>query len=360
MLETPATAAPRRYLRERLAARARATATARRRCRAELRRAVARARADGVYDPDALGAALGALLRIPPPVDLSHLATPRVSVAERLAHLRGLLRRGRFTFDEAVAGADRMTVAVTLFALLELYKRARRPGSRPSRSARSRSKAGSSRPGSGWHERAGSASSRRCCSSRPSRSRSRTCADAPRRSSEDEVARGAGRAARALRLEGRGAGAARGRRRLDAGHPSGRRGGRPAAAGPAAHAAADARPRPRRWRSSPTCSRSRGPRSPASAASNSESATATLLERGLIEEAGRSQFGAVLYRTTPLFLKLFGLQSLERAARGRAVGPVARGAGRAARPPAARRRGARGHADHRLKLVVNLLRRACV
>jgi segregation and condensation protein B len=43
---------------------------------------------------------------------------------------------------------------------------------------------------------------------------------------------------------------------------------------------------------------------------NSDSATATLLERGLIEEAGRSQFGAVLYRTTPLFLKLFGLGAL--------------------------------------------------
>jgi len=43
----------------------------------------------------------------------------------------------------------------------------------------------------------------------------------------------------------------------------------------------------------------------------SDSAAATLLERGLIEEHGRSQFGAVLYRTTPLFLKLFGLQSLE-------------------------------------------------
>jgi segregation and condensation protein B len=43
---------------------------------------------------------------------------------------------------------------------------------------------------------------------------------------------------------------------------------------------------------------------------NSESATATLVERGVIEEAGRSQFGAVLYRTTPLFLKLFGLQAL--------------------------------------------------
>jgi segregation and condensation protein B len=30
----------------------------------------------------------------------------------------------------------------------------------------------------------------------------------------------------------------------------------------------------------------------------------------VIEEAGRSQFGAVLYRTTPLFLKLFGLQAV--------------------------------------------------
>jgi segregation and condensation protein B len=43
----------------------------------------------------------------------------------------------------------------------------------------------------------------------------------------------------------------------------------------------------------------------------SDSATGTLLERGLIEESGRSQFGAVLYRTTPLFLKLFGLGSLD-------------------------------------------------
>jgi segregation and condensation protein B len=43
----------------------------------------------------------------------------------------------------------------------------------------------------------------------------------------------------------------------------------------------------------------------------SESATAALTERGLIEESGRSQFGAVLYRTTPLFLKLFGLRTTD-------------------------------------------------
>jgi segregation and condensation protein B len=43
---------------------------------------------------------------------------------------------------------------------------------------------------------------------------------------------------------------------------------------------------------------------------SSDSAAATLLERGLIEESGRSQFGAVLYRTSELFLKLFGLNAV--------------------------------------------------
>src|SRR6202011_1467913 len=78
---------------------------------------------DGSQDPSVLGEAIGRLLLSPPAVSVSHIAMPRVTVAERLAHLRGLLRRGAFSFEEAVRGADRMTVAVTLFALLELYKR---------------------------------------------------------------------------------------------------------------------------------------------------------------------------------------------------------------------------------------------
>jgi segregation and condensation protein B len=41
---------------------------------------------------------------------------------------------------------------------------------------------------------------------------------------------------------------------------------------------------------------------------NADSPVASLLDRGLIEESGRSSFGAVMYRTTTLFLKLFGLQ----------------------------------------------------
>jgi len=78
--------------------------------------------AAAVYDPRRLGAALGGLLRVPPPVNLEHVTVPTITVAERLEHLRGLLRRGGCTFDDAIRGADRVTVAVTLFALLELYK----------------------------------------------------------------------------------------------------------------------------------------------------------------------------------------------------------------------------------------------
>ncbi len=75
-----------------------------------------------VYRPQQLGGALGSLLRMPEAVRLDHLTIPRVSVAERLVHLRTLLKRGACTFSEAVRDADRVTVCVTLFALLELYK----------------------------------------------------------------------------------------------------------------------------------------------------------------------------------------------------------------------------------------------
>ena len=73
-------------------------------------------------DADLLGRALGGLLRVPPAPDLTHLRAPRVPVSDRLGVLRRLLRAGRFSFERAVDGSDRMTVAVTLYALLELYK----------------------------------------------------------------------------------------------------------------------------------------------------------------------------------------------------------------------------------------------
>ena len=62
---------------------------------------------------------------------------------------------------------------------------------------------------------------------------------------------------------------------------------------------------------------------------NAESAAATLLERGLVEEAGRSQFGAVLYRTSELFLRLFGLSSLDELPDARGLRSLARARGRA-------------------------------
>jgi segregation and condensation protein A len=76
-----------------------------------------------IWNPASLGRSLGGLLALPAKIDLRHLGNPRVTVGERIAHLRGLLRRAAAVdFDDAVDGADRMTVAVTLFALLELYK----------------------------------------------------------------------------------------------------------------------------------------------------------------------------------------------------------------------------------------------
>jgi len=45
---------------------------------------------------------------------------------------------------------------------------------------------------------------------------------------------------------------------------------------------------------------------------SSESAVQTLAERGVIEESGRSRFGAAIFRTTELFERLFGLAGLEQ------------------------------------------------
>ena len=78
--------------------------------------------ATAVYDPNRLAQAIGQMLVLPPEVDVRHIPVSKVTVADRLAVLRKLLRRGSFNFDEAVRDADRVTVAVTLFSLLELYK----------------------------------------------------------------------------------------------------------------------------------------------------------------------------------------------------------------------------------------------
>lgn len=86
-------------------------------------RRVAVEAASAVYDPERLGAALGDLLVVPPPVDLSHIR-PTVSLERRLRALRDALSgRPSIDFDEQFGGEDRLTQAVTLFALLELYRK---------------------------------------------------------------------------------------------------------------------------------------------------------------------------------------------------------------------------------------------
>jgi segregation and condensation protein A len=75
------------------------------------------------YEPDRLAAALGDLLRVPPTPDTSHIR-PTVSLDRRLRALREVLaQRDHFDFDEAFGSEDRLTQAVTLFALLELHKK---------------------------------------------------------------------------------------------------------------------------------------------------------------------------------------------------------------------------------------------
>jgi segregation and condensation protein A len=89
----------------------------------ELRR-VALDAAKPSYEPDLLASAIGDLLRIPPEPDTTHIR-PTVSLEKRLRVLRELLtaRGTSIDFDETFGGEDRLTQAVTLFALLELHKR---------------------------------------------------------------------------------------------------------------------------------------------------------------------------------------------------------------------------------------------
>ena len=248
---------------------------------------------------------------------------PKVSVAERLAHLRALLRRGSFSFDEAVERADRVTVAVTLFAVLELYKQGELTWSQeqpfgeitmsalaPARRRGSGSGDSRGRPARGGREALpleSTLESLLFLSPGPvDRGRAR-------RRDRSRAARGRDRAraaARALRVRAARAGAAGDRGRLGA------RRATPTPSRPPGALLAKPRTPPLTPAqaetlaivaylqpvSRPEIARIRGV--------GAESAVATLLERGMLEEAGRSQFGAVLYRTSDLFLRLFGLEEI--------------------------------------------------
>jgi segregation and condensation protein A len=86
-------------------------------------RRVALEAATAAYDPERLAAAIGDLLATPPPLEIGHIR-PTVSLERRLRALRDALSgRGSIDFDEQFGGEDRLTQAVTLFALLELYRK---------------------------------------------------------------------------------------------------------------------------------------------------------------------------------------------------------------------------------------------
>jgi segregation and condensation protein A len=88
----------------------------------ELRRVSLEA-ARATYAPDLLASSIGDLLVEPADPDTSHIR-PTVSLERRLGVLRELLSgRGSFDFEQAFGGEDRLTQAVTLFALLELYRK---------------------------------------------------------------------------------------------------------------------------------------------------------------------------------------------------------------------------------------------
>jgi segregation and condensation protein A len=88
---------------------------------ADLRR-VSLDAAKATYEPEVLAAAIGDLLEVAPDPDTSHIR-PTVSLERRLGVLRELLSGGGFDFEDAFGQEDRLTQAVTLFALLELYRK---------------------------------------------------------------------------------------------------------------------------------------------------------------------------------------------------------------------------------------------
>ena len=240
----------------------------------------------GVYKPDRLGAALGGAAA-PPAARRRHPPRPGPRQRQRAPRppARPAAPRALHASTRPSAGADRVTVCITLFALLEMYKqgeatwtqeravrRDRRvaPGARP-RGARARPRRRP--PTSRRRARARRAvergcaprSSRRCCSSRPSPVSLEDLAEACEVGVEDvDWALGELREAFAARPRPRAA-----RRSPAAGRSRPTRSPSPPRAGcwPSRARRRSARRRPRRWRSSPTSSRSRGPRSRGSAAS---------------------------------------------------------------------------------------------
>lgn len=74
------------------------------------------------HDPARLVAAIKVLLAEPPEIRTDHMTMVTANVWEQMKAIRSLVKeRSKVAFDEIVGHADRMTQAVTFFALLEMY-----------------------------------------------------------------------------------------------------------------------------------------------------------------------------------------------------------------------------------------------
>ena len=269
-----------------------------------------------MYSGDRLAQAIGGLLRTPAPPDTSHIR-PTVSLERRLGVLRDLLRGGgELDFDRQFGDDDRLTQAVTIFALLELHKRGEATWEQDGLvRADSDQFSVLSSQFSGW--RGGGVME----APRLERIIEGLLFLAPEPVSVQELVEATdateAQVERALDgLEGTFADGARGLVLRNVA------GGWTLAADPIAEEAARkllSRPKTPPLTqaqaetlaivaylqpvSRPEISRIRGV--------SGESAVQTLGERGLIEESGRSRFGATIYRTTPLFERVFGLSGLD-------------------------------------------------
>ena len=282
-----------------------ATSTARRRCRRELRRVAVDA-AIAVYDPEQLGAALGDLLTEPPEVDISHIR-PTVSLERRLRALRDALspphqlrlRRGVRRRGPADPGGDALRPARALpQGRGDLgAERAVRPDRGPQGGG-----------GRGVSDLARTIEALLFLSPQPV-----SAADLAEATEATE-----GQVAEAIELLREDL--AEGKRGVVLREVAG---GFALASDPASEDAARrllAKPRTPPLTqaqaetlaivaylqpvSRPEIARIRGV--------SSESAVQTLAERGLIEESGRSRFGAAIFKTTELFERLFGLSGLDQ------------------------------------------------
>jgi segregation and condensation protein A len=75
-----------------------------------------------LYQPAELNRALEMLLEPPPDIRTDHMVRITVSIWEQMKEIRTALRNQRqITFEDIAGGSDRMTQAVTFFALLEMY-----------------------------------------------------------------------------------------------------------------------------------------------------------------------------------------------------------------------------------------------